>query len=730
MGRRDQAAAWLAIVLVLAAGGAGAQQVLPLPGGFSPDPWLAQVDAQADRPARDWVRGCPGQVGDVAALRIVLTEPVAPLRLVQMGDGLSGLVVSGPDGIYRCAAAGPSGRTTLVLEPPLEGHWDVFPALAAQGEATGVRLLISERDLDEAELFRLSGIDSGPLRPSATPAFGRHAMPGGGPLTLAVTAAGSAPAGAVADPTCAGWIEPSRPDLVLSLDVAEPVLSFRATGGADLTLVIVDPQGRVTCNDDAFGTDPAIGFEPAESGDWAMWVGTFSSDGHETAVVTVDRVSLDADQRRPPQDLDLDAAPAGGAVVLSTSGQSVDLSIDPVSAATGVDPSCAGDIDPSRPDVAISVAEGSPALWLRVAAEADSTLMVIGPDGAVHCVDDGYGVDPVLRFDLPEAGTWLVWVGLWTAAGPEPATLLLGPDAASVDLPDGFEPGSPTEPAGSPFLGRDIPDALTALDILLEDPSAAGTVRYDRREALGPEGFRLHGLVLQGPEDSVPPLHITELTVEDLDLAGLAATGAPGRFRLEVSGLRYGDVATAVADTQGLNLPDIDPEATLALELALMPPDRDLTRRDLTIGLDIAGEIGLRVTARMEWPDIMGLPENTGTVPMDALTLEIENRGYVARMIAGQAADLGMMPEAFVAMILDSLRNVLAPVTPGSPAEQLMNAAERMLDAPEVPGILRLEAAADTPLSLEALLDTLGRPDPAAARAAGVTIRAGYENLR
>ena len=89
-----------------------------------------------------------------------------------------------------------------------------------------------------------------------------------------------------------------------------------------------------------------------------------------------------------------------------------------------------------------------------------------------------------------------------------------------------------------------------------------------------------------------------------------------------------------------------------------------------------------------------------------------------------------MMPEAFVAMVLDSLRNVLAPVTPGSPAEQLMNAAERMLDAPGVPGILRLEAAADTPLSLEALLDTLGRPDPAAARAAGVTIRAGYENLR
>lgn len=714
---------WVAVPSAAAAAG----QVLPLRGGFSPDPWLAEVETTGDIAAAEWVRGCPGHLAEAPALRIVLSDPMVALRVVQVGDGLAGLVAEGPDGIFRCAAAGPEGWTALTLDPPLAGDWLLHPSVALPSTGAEARLLISERDLDAAELVRLAALDAGPLMPDAPPAFGTHLLPPDGPLSVAVSPAGSAPAGSVADPACAGWIEPSRPDLVIRLEAEEPVLSIRATGGADLTLVAVDPSGTLSCNDDAYGTDPALIFGPAMAGDWSVWVGTFTSDGAEQALVVVDRALPEPRNQPGAVQLGVDAEPAAGRLQLGPEGVTATFDVTPTAEAAEVEPGCSGGIEPSRPDAAVAVPEGAAALWLRVAAGADATLLAVSPDGTRHCVDDSVGTDPVLQLDAPLAGDWLVWVGLWGSAGPEPVTLQVGPDAASVDLPDGFVPGDAG--ADSPFLGRDIPDALAALDILEEDPAFAEAVHYAAREALGRQGFRLTDVILHDPVGETAPITVESITLEELDLEGLAVAGAPGRFRLTVSGVDYAALAAQVGEAQAAAMPELAPGTKVGFSLGLLPPDGDDSRRDLSVGLDLEGQINALLTARVHWPDGPGMPENTGSLDVESLRIEIVNHGFLARALDRQAAEIGTTPTELATMVIEGFRDMLAPVEPASPTAGLLDALGQALASPEGPGALRMSVATQSPLGLDALLETLSQSGAAAAREAGLEMEIRYEPL-
>lgn len=63
-----------------------------------------------------------------------------------------------------------------------------------------------------------------------------------------------------------------------------------------------------------------------------------------------------------------------------------------------------------HPDAQLEVVRPFAELAIMVASEADTTLMVIGPDGEAHCSDDAEGHDPLLRATL-DAGVHRIWVG-------------------------------------------------------------------------------------------------------------------------------------------------------------------------------------------------------------------------------------------------------------------------------------------------------------------------------
>ena len=217
--------------------------------------------------------------------------------------------------------------------------------------------------------------------------------------------------------------------------------------------------------------------------------------------------------------------------------------------------------------------------------------------------------------------------------------------------------------------------------------------------------------------------------MEHLDLDGLAVTGAPGQFRLTVSGVDYAALAAQVRAAQGAAMPELAPGTTVGFSIGLLAPDGDESRRNLSVGLDLEGQINGLLTARVRWPDGPGMPEDTGNLDIEAMRIEIVNRGFLARAFERQAAEMGTTATELATMVIEGFRDMLAPVAPGSPEARLLDALGQALAAPEGPGALRISVATDSPLGLDALLETLAQSGAAAAQEAGLEMEIGYEPL-
>jgi hypothetical protein len=97
-----------------------------------------------------------------------------------------------------------------------------------------------------------------------------------------------------------------------------------------------------------------------------------------------------------------------------TSGGSID--------AATLGGSCAGMVT-SAPNYAFTYTAGMPLLFMRVRSQGDTTLVVRNPNGAWGCSDDYNGLNPALRWDSPQSGTYYIWVG--AVGAPAQATLYI-----------------------------------------------------------------------------------------------------------------------------------------------------------------------------------------------------------------------------------------------------------------------------------------------------------------
>lgn len=126
---------------------------------------------------------------------------------------------------------------------------------------------------------------------------------------------------------------------------------------------------------------------------------------------------------------DINAAPNYGTLDLDA-GFDNDPRIIPVQSGGDFDAErvangCRGFIS-SAPDLRLHYNAGnSLPLILSVRADADTTLVVNGPDGRWYCDDDGgnTGLNPSLTFDHPMAGRYEIWVGTYGNAALEKAEL-------------------------------------------------------------------------------------------------------------------------------------------------------------------------------------------------------------------------------------------------------------------------------------------------------------------
>ena len=87
--------------------------------------------------------------------------------------------------------------------------------------------------------------------------------------------------------------------------------------------------------------------------------------------------------------------------------------------------SCRGYVA-TAPDFRVQYSAGSLPLIFSVNANADTTLVINGPDGRWYCDDDGgNGLNPSLRFGSPMSGQYDIWVGTYASATLQGATLYI-----------------------------------------------------------------------------------------------------------------------------------------------------------------------------------------------------------------------------------------------------------------------------------------------------------------
>jgi hypothetical protein len=272
------------------------------------------------------------------------------------------------------------------------------------------------------------------------------------PSDIAVVVTGAVPAANLVR-GCPGWIA-EGPAVVV--DFASPGVPLRfnlsqdGAGAGVAGMLIVAPDGVYRCAPMDGQGRAVVRIDPALTGQHAIWP-ALASAGVATGVrVFVSEFDF-ADASPPALPLGIDAPPAAGLHLLP---EAIELAVTlaPTASAADYTAGCAGRIDPTRPDAVIRLAADRDRVELRASSTADTTLVVIGPDGAEHCNDDTYGLDPAVVMQPAAAGDYAVWVG--TFDDVQGITASLRAAAGGAAIPAGLQTGA-TPAAGLHVLSGD-----------------------------------------------------------------------------------------------------------------------------------------------------------------------------------------------------------------------------------------------------------------------------------
>jgi serine protease Do len=226
---------------------------------------------------------------------------------------------------------------------------------------------------------------------------------------------------------CGGYTT-SAPDLRLNLvdDFDLLRIFFVADEEQDATMIINDPNGNWFCNDDFSDRNPMVELTNAESGQYDIWVGSYSADKYIVGALYVTEMNYGPDNlpEGMPSDggdeLDLSLEPAFGSADLESGFQPDPhevalISGGTVDVAAELGAECGG-YAASAPDYRINLANDSDLLRIFFVAneEKDSTLIVNGPSGDWYCNDDFVGYDPMVELQNAESGQYDIWVGSYS----------------------------------------------------------------------------------------------------------------------------------------------------------------------------------------------------------------------------------------------------------------------------------------------------------------------------
>lgn len=289
-----------AVALTLMAAPADAQRLnngatgtfgqVRLNAGFTPDPHNVTVTAGGAYDAAQLGDNCNGYIATRPTFSLRYRAGELPLYIGAVADGDTTLVVRAPNGSWMCDDDSGGNLNPLVSwENPASGRYQIWVGrFGAQNETTPAVLHISE--IGGPATQTTSG-----EQPDFTlePTYGSIDLASGfqpDPHTHAISAGGAIDAATLGVAGCVGWVA-QAPDYRVNWTAGSGALPlvFSVQSEADTTLVINDAEGNWICDDDGGnnGLNPAITFTSPASGQYDIWVGTFSEGDLQPSTLNV-----------------------------------------------------------------------------------------------------------------------------------------------------------------------------------------------------------------------------------------------------------------------------------------------------------------------------------------------------------------------------------------------------------------------------------------------------------
>lgn len=272
----------------ISAGGNGTFGRVTLDAGFTPDPHETAVTAGGPVDAASVAEGCGGHVARRPSVSLRYNNAGdLPLIISAASQADTTLVVRAPDRSWRCNDDGAGGLNPVVrFDSPASGRYQIWVGTFEPAVSPAAALYISEIGAGKWDA------ETAP-NPMAGPAYGQVDLASGfqpDPHTVAIGAGGAFDAANLGAPGCVGWIA-SAPDFRVNWTAGTGALPlvFSVQSDADTTLVVNDAQGNWLCDDDGGnnGLNPAITIAQPASGQYDVWVGTFTQGDLQRSTLNI-----------------------------------------------------------------------------------------------------------------------------------------------------------------------------------------------------------------------------------------------------------------------------------------------------------------------------------------------------------------------------------------------------------------------------------------------------------
>jgi hypothetical protein len=261
-----------------------------LTSGFEPDPHNVTLNAGGAYDASQLGDNCSGYIATRPSFSLRYRAGELPLYIGAVANGDTTLVVRAPNGSWSCDDDSGGNLNPLVSwESPASGRYQIWVGrFGVQNETTPAVLHISEVGGPEAQTTSGQQLDF-----TLEPTYGSVDLVSGfqpDPHTQAISAGGAVDASTLGVAGCVGWVA-QAPDYRVNWTAGSGalLLVFSVQAEADTTLVINDAQGNWVCDDDGGnnGLNPAITFTNPASGQYDIWVGTFSQGDLQPSALNV-----------------------------------------------------------------------------------------------------------------------------------------------------------------------------------------------------------------------------------------------------------------------------------------------------------------------------------------------------------------------------------------------------------------------------------------------------------